>query len=240
MKPTLSFLILAALLTLFMSGKALAVSETDGTITQAIGESLLSDPSVAPENLLPLNDMHNADAYPHEGDHTEHKKTTGLPQLDPKSYPSQLFWLLVSFVVLYTIFKAKVLPDLGSTIDLRRMNIETDIAAAQAFKDQAATAQSSYEDALLQARTQATTLFHTAENAIKEKAAHDLEAFKTKSALTLDKAETAVQNSKMAALDHMQITAAELASSAAEKIIGVPADIDQAKIVIKNMSKKAA
>jgi F-type H+-transporting ATPase subunit b len=49
-----------------------------------------------------------------------------------------------------------------------------------------------------------------------------------------------INKAKAAAMEDMQHLAAEIASMAAEKIIGVETDIDQAKTVVRSLKAKAA
>ena len=56
-------------------------------------------------------DPHAADATmaDYEGHGAEHASSGGLPQFDPAWFPSQLFWLAVTFALLYVIFAKKTL-----------------------------------------------------------------------------------------------------------------------------------
>lgn len=223
MKIIPTFLIFAALLFLVWGQQARA------EINPHYG------PSVVAADMDAGEEIHEGAG--HEG---EHKKTSGLPQLDPSSYPSQVFWLIVSFILLYTVFSKSVLPDIGDTLDTRRKNIENDIGEAQKFNDRADFFQKAYDSTLLEARTHATSIFQENENALKLQASKQIEAFNEKSAAALKSAETALASAKVGAMEQMHQTAAELASTAAEKIIGIPANLDEARNVVKNIGKKAA
>ena len=60
-----------------------------------------------------------------------------MPQLDPTWFASQLFWLAITFAVLYTVLARAVLPPLQNIVARREGTIEGDIASAEALKEQA-------------------------------------------------------------------------------------------------------
>ena len=78
-----------------------------------------------------------------------------LPQLDVATYPSQLFWLLVSFVALYLLLSKVALPRVSEVLESRQERIDNDLAKAQQLRDEAATVQAAYEASLAESRTKA-------------------------------------------------------------------------------------
>nr|HPQ51545.1 hypothetical protein [Alphaproteobacteria bacterium] len=72
----------------------------------------------------------------------------GLPQFDPTSWPSQIFWLVVFFVILYTIFSKSVLPSIGTTLGNRKAHIDRHIAEAETLSKEAEIIDSELKAAL--------------------------------------------------------------------------------------------
>jgi F-type H+-transporting ATPase subunit b len=176
---------------------------------------------------------------PHAARHGgEHKK--GLPQFDPTSFPSQLFWLAVMFAILYTFFSKKTLPDIAKTLQKRQAHIEHDIATAQRLRESAEEAKGRYDRAVAEAQDKSTKLYLKAEEEVKAKIAAGLEEFKSRASLQIKDTEDSIEKAKKEALDSIQSIAAEIASVAAEKIVGISTDINQAKDVVRNINKKAA
>ena len=60
----------------------------------------------------------------------------GMPQFDASTFPSQLFWLVVSFLVLYVCITLVVLPRIRENIRLRKNKISNDIERASNLRDQ--------------------------------------------------------------------------------------------------------
>ncbi len=82
----------------------------------------------------------------------------GLPQMDFSTYPSQFFWLAISFGVLYWVMSAIILPRLGGAIEERRDRIADDFDQAAEFRRQAEEAEAEYNRALSDARAKAQAI----------------------------------------------------------------------------------
>jgi len=84
-----------------------------------------------------------------------------MPQLDPSTFGSQLFWLAVCFVTLYVVLSVLVLPRIGATMAKRSEQLDGDLAEAEALREKAEAALEAYEEALAQARTKALVVAQT-------------------------------------------------------------------------------
>ncbi len=58
----------------------------------------------------------------------------GMPQFNSKSFNSQLFWLIITFALLYVIITYFVLPRIRENIRLRKNKIANDIERAESIK----------------------------------------------------------------------------------------------------------
>lgn len=93
---------------------------------------------------------HAAEAAGHGGG-----EAVGMPQLDFTTFPNQIFWLVVTLVILYFVLKTIALPRIGSVLSERAGTITNDIAAAEDLKQQAVKAEEAYNQALADARAEA-------------------------------------------------------------------------------------
>ena len=57
---------------------------------------------------------------------------SGLPQLDLDTYPSLVFWSIVSLIIGYFLMKYVVTPNLKSIFNLRETTIQNDLVKAKA------------------------------------------------------------------------------------------------------------
>ena len=82
----------------------------------------------------------------------------GLPQLNFETFPSQIFWLVVTLVLLFLLLSKIALPRIASALEERADAIADDLDAADEFKRKAEESEKAYEQALADARAKATEI----------------------------------------------------------------------------------
>ncbi len=92
----------------------------------------------------------------------------GMPQLDFSTWPNQIFWLLVTLVVIYLVLSRIALPRIGAVLADRKSTITNDLAAAEELKQKAVEAEKAYNDALANARTEAAKIIAAAKAEIQK------------------------------------------------------------------------
>jgi F-type H+-transporting ATPase subunit b len=168
--------------------------------------------------------------------HVEHE-SGGLPQFDPSSFSSQVVWLAIVFVALYVIFSRLSLPKISSVLETRENKIQGDRDVAEQMKNEAVATLEAYEKSLGDARAEAARISTDTTQNIKTQAEQSLHAFKDKAEGQMSALEASLNDSKHQAMDEMNTIAAEIASAAAEKIVGMSTDINQAKTVVQSLNK---
>lgn len=98
----------------------------------------------------------------------EHGGALGMPQLCADWWPNQIFWLLVTLVVIYFVLTKIALPRIGAVLADRKSTITNDLAAAEELKLKAVAAEKAYQDALANARTEAAKIVAQAKAEIQK------------------------------------------------------------------------
>ncbi|MBM3519211.1 MAG: ATP F0F1 synthase subunit B [Alphaproteobacteria bacterium] len=143
-----------------------------------------------------------------------------MPQLDVTTWPSQLFWLAVTFIALYVVISRIAIPRTGGAIAKRRSTIEGDLASAQRLKGETDRAIAAYEEALSQARAKASAIGAEARAALN--AEIDGERAKLDAALAgkIQNAEKRIAAAKGKAMADVSKVAAEIAGSIVAELTG--------------------
>lgn len=84
--------------------------------------------------------------------------TPGMPQLDFSTFGNQIFWLVVTLVVIYLILSRVALPRVAGVLAERSGTISNDLAAAEELKAKAVAAEEAYNQALSDARSEAAKI----------------------------------------------------------------------------------
>ena len=110
---------------------------------------------------------------------TEHKG--GFPPFDTTTFPSQIFWLVITFAFLFVVLWRVAGPRIQGAITLRRSTINAAIDAATRARGEADAASAAYQTALAGARARANALAEETRQSmnaeiVKAKAEADQEA----------------------------------------------------------------
>jgi F-type H+-transporting ATPase subunit b len=95
-------------------------------------------------------------------------QSPGMPQLDVTTFGNQIFWLLVTLVVIYWVLSRIALPRIGAVLADRQGTIVGDLNAADELKAKAKAAEAAYEKALSDARSQAQEIVGKAKAEIQK------------------------------------------------------------------------
>lgn len=95
-------------------------------------------------------------------------ESAGMPQLDVSTFGNQIFWLLVTLVVIYWVLSRIALPRIGAVLADRKGAIVGDLNAADDLKSKAKAAEAAYEKALSDARSQAQEIVGKAKAEIQK------------------------------------------------------------------------
>jgi F-type H+-transporting ATPase subunit b len=143
-----------------------------------------------------------------------------MPQLDITTFIPQLFWLAVTFFVLYLLMKFLALPRVAAALAARRRRIDEDLAGAAALKSQAEAAFAAYEKSLATARAQAQALIRESGERLAAEAAQRHRELAQKLVLEAAAAEREIAAAKERSLAEIESLAPELAQTVAQKLTG--------------------
>lgn len=151
-----------------------------------------------------------------------------MPQLDLATFPPQLIWLGITFILLYVLMAWVGLPRVGRIINARRDRIEGDLEKAQQMKAEAEAVIAAYEKALAEARAQAQQTLKETTDRLNAEAAERQRQLAEKLAGETAAAERRIVEAKNAALGNLKAMAVEVARAAGAKLVG--GEIDAARV----------
>ena len=149
----------------------------------------------------------------------------GFPPFNTQTFPSQLIWLVLTFVLLYALMAKWALPQVSRVIENRQKRIAEDVAEAGKLKARSDEAVEAYEKALADARSRAQAIA----NETREKQAAEAEVARRKIEDELNAkladAEKTIAATKQAAMANVRTIAQDTAGAIVERLIGsAPSD----------------
>lgn len=145
----------------------------------------------------------------------------GMPQIDQvASFPGQLAWLAISFVLLYLLVSTFIAPRVSGVLAARRLAISEAIAKAEALKATAAATRGDFESAGAQARAKAAALIAAAQADTATLATQAQATLATELQIKAEAAKADIAKAVAAAQANMDDAAASLSASMVSKLLG--------------------
>lgn len=164
----------------------------------------------------------------------------GLPQLDATTFSSQIFWLVVAFLVLYVLMSKLALPRVSEILELRESDISNNLTRAETLQVEMEDIKASYEEALATAHADAQDVMkkireHTTEN-VTEKHTD----FAEDARIRLQKSEDNILKTKNEILKSMEDIAADITRDGLKKVADITVTKDNALKAVRSNIKEAA
>tara|TARA_B110000908_G_scaffold15374_1_gene17518 strand:+ start:209 stop:736 length:528 start_codon:yes stop_codon:yes gene_type:complete len=135
----------------------------------------------------------------------------GMPQLDFSTWGNQIFWLVITLVVIYIILSRVALPRIASVLAERQGTITNDIAAAEDLKAKAQDAEAVYDKALIDARAEAGRIVAETKAGIQADLDKAIATADTKIATKAAEGEKVIAEIRAGALDNVKVVAKDTA-----------------------------
>ena len=159
-----------------------------------------------------------------------------MPQLEIETYVSQLFWLVVTFAVLYAVIVTLALPRIRGILENRQSRRDQDLQRAASLKDEAAAVKDAYEAEISQAHTKAHEEMRAVTQEIANTATARHDTLSESIAKDLVAAEQRIAQARDDALANIEDVARDIVVSAAQQLGGVSVAQDQVSAAVAGAS----
>lgn len=160
----------------------------------------------------------------------DHASGGGFPpfeQLD--TFPSQIFWLAITFGVLYFVLSKVFLPKIQTAIANREEAIAADLAGASALNTQAESSVKAFEAQIAEARARARDTASKAKAEADARVAAETKKVEADLAVKLAAAESRIADLRATAMANVSAVSEEVASDIVEKLTGTSPDAARVK-----------
>lgn len=148
-----------------------------------------------------------------------------MPQLEQiNTYLGQVFWLVVTFGLLYLILWRSALPRISRVLGERQERIDEDLQKAVGLKEDAEGILAAYEEAAAKARAEAQVVLRESSAAFAALATERHEALSRRIAEETTASEGRIEAAHADALANVEAIATEIAEAASARLIGVAPD----------------
>ena len=141
-----------------------------------------------------------------------------MPQLDFSVFPSQLFWLSVSFFLMLFIMSKFIIPKTAEMINLRREKIDGDLETAAEIKRKVEKTLEKYNRALSDAQAKANISLQKTKDELNETINRRQAEMAARLHAEIEAGEKKIAASKAKAMQKVEEASAELAVDVLNKL----------------------
>ena len=163
----------------------------------------------------------------------------GMPQLNPEFWISQIFWLTLTFGILYIVLSKLILPKISDNLESRKSQILENIEAAEKQRQNSEEKLKEYEEIVSKSKMEAKNIFNQA----REKALKDISAKKDVLDKQIDdeigKAEQEIKELQKGVADKINKIAIETSSELIQKLIGAEINNSSISAIVDDLSRRS-
>ena len=162
----------------------------------------------------------------------------GMPQLNPEFWISQIFWLTITFGVLYIVLSKLILPKISLNLELRKSQIQDNIEAAEKQRESSEAKLKEFDDIITKSKLRAKNIYQEA----REKALKEINLKKETLDKQIDeeikKVEQEIKLFKKSAPGKINKIAIESASELVKELIGAEVNSSSISAIVDDLSKR--
>ena len=161
-----------------------------------------------------------------------------MPQLDVSVFPSQIFWLVLTFVFLWWLMAKVALPKVGLVLEERQKKINDSLDMAENLRTEAGSVLEAYETAISVAHEEARKVINDANQEETQASANQLAEMRISLTNQIAEMETEIESVKEKALEDIGQSAREVAISTVDKLVGIKIPAKTLNAAIDNAMSK--
>ena len=162
----------------------------------------------------------------------------GMPQLDPKYWASQAFWLILVFTILYVSIAKFYLPKIKNNLDNRENRIKNDLEDANKFKELSESKLKEYEKILEEAKKEVIKIQIESKNLLDKDIRTKKDGIEKEIEKEILKAQKEINDLKRNSISDIQKISENIASNIIETISGDKLNESSIRAVVEDISKK--
>ncbi len=162
----------------------------------------------------------------------------GMPQLNPEFWISQIFWLTLTFGVLYIVLSKLILPKISANLELRKSQIQENIEAAEKHRESSESKIKEFEDIIQKSKLDGKNIFKDARDKVFKDINSKKEILDKQIDDEIKKVEQEIVALKKSAPEKINKIAIETSSELVKKLIGAEVNNSSISAIVEDLSKR--
>ena len=165
-------------------------------------------------------------------------ESSGMPQLDPEFWFSQVFWLILTFGGMYFILSKFILPKISQNIETRKSQILENIEIAEKQRKDSESKLKEFDEIILNSKLEAIKIF----NDVKKNITNEINKKKESLEKDLDQevilVEKEINDLKKNSINKINLMAVETSIDLIKHIMGEEINKSSISAIVDDIAKK--
>ena len=162
----------------------------------------------------------------------------GMPQLNPEFWVSQIFWLTITFGILYVVLSKFILPKISANLEVRKSQILDNIEAAEKQREESELKIEEYEKIVQSSKNEAKNYFKQAREKLLKNINLKKDSLDKELNLEIQNGESEIQELRDRAPEKINKIAVETTKDLLQQLIGADVNSSSISAIVDDLSKK--
>ena len=162
----------------------------------------------------------------------------GMPQLDPEFWFSQIFWLVITFGILYFVLSKLILPKISENLETRKSQVLDNLELAEKQRNDSEKKLKEFDNIILKSKIEAKNIF----NESRKKLLDDISQKRQRLEEEIDKelkiAEGEIEQLKKKSPEKINKIAIETSSDVIDQLIGAKINNSSITAIVSDIASK--
>ena len=165
-------------------------------------------------------------------------ESAGMPQLNPEFWVSQIFWLTITFGILYVVLSKLILPKISVNLEIRKSQILDNIEAAEKQREASELKIEEYEKTVQNSKNEAKNYFKQAREKLLKDINLKKDALDNELNKEIQKAESEIKELRTRAPEKINKIAVETSADLLKQLIGEEVNNSSISAIVDDLSRK--
>jgi len=162
----------------------------------------------------------------------------GMPQLNPEFWISQIFWLTITFGILYIVLSKLILPKISANLETRKSQILENIEAAEKQRKDSEEKIKEYDDVINNSKIEAKNYFNQAREKILKDINKKKETLDKEINEEIIKAESEIKNFMEKAPEKVNKIAIETSADLIQQLISADVNNSSISAIVEDLATR--
>lgn len=162
----------------------------------------------------------------------------GMPQLDPEFWFSQIFWLVLTFGILYLVLSKLILPKISDNLETRKSQVLDNLELAEKQRNESEAKLKEFDNIILKSKIDAKNLFNDARKKILDDISNKRQKLEEEIDKEVQIVEAEIEEFKKKSPEKINKIAIETSADLINQLIGANVNNSSITAIVSDIASK--